>query len=75
MPQFLLNQLKKGIQIDQSKVLFFDGIRKGFSLVFYDEDGMAITDGTINDLYFKQNIGQFQINVHIKTSWVQSKPL
>jgi hypothetical protein len=65
IPQFLVNQLKMGIQIDQSKVQFFDGVGKGFALVFYDEDGVAITDGVINDLYFKQNIGQFQFNVHL----------
>ncbi|MDF0729017.1 hypothetical protein PY093_20635 [Cytobacillus sp. S13-E01] len=68
IPNRLLPLIKQGISIDSSELMFFDGIEKGSSLVFYDNEGMALTNGKITELYLKQKIGQFEFTIHLLES-------
>jgi len=51
--------------IDQSKIKYFDGIAKGFSFLFYDDNGMCLTKGSVTTLYFQKKLNNFIFNVHL----------
>ncbi|NHN35383.1 hypothetical protein [Paenibacillus agricola] len=45
--------------VDSTKILHFEGIGKGFSFAFYENEGQATaTKGKIEKLFIKQKIGK-----------------
>ena len=65
VPAAEMKRIEAGLDFDNGSILYFEGIEKGLSLVFYDEEGMMLTKGKIKDLYIKENVNQFHFSVHL----------
>ncbi|RFU69525.1 hypothetical protein D0469_09165 [Peribacillus saganii] len=69
LPKKALDTLKENPYYDFMKVRgfkTFEGIaKKGlFGFTGKDDNGMTVTSGTIDKLYFKQEFGNFTLNIH-----------